>query len=248
MTYTIYTQAERPDLYEQVNDYYKFWPPFMCEDPIGNEHWHLLSEHFAQFQLVLVDAEERAWAKAHSLPFTWDGTDEDLPEMGWDAVWLRCVAALEAGQPLNAISAIEININPAVRGKGLSRIMVEGLRAAAKQGGYTTLVAPVRPNLKASYPLTDMEDYIRWTHDDSGAPFDPWLRVHWRTGARIVKVAPLAMTIPGTVAQWQDWTGLRFPQSGEYVVRGALNPITIDLERDSGLYIEPNVWMRHELT
>lgn len=247
MNFRVFTLAERPELYEQIQDYYKFWPVFMTEDPIGDQYWHLLRERFPQFQTVLVDEDDRAWAKGNALPFTWDGTDDDLPDDGWDAVWLRCAAALEAGQPLNAISAIEINIHPEQRGAGLSRMMVEAMKDAARAGGYTALVAPVRPNLKASYPLTAMEDYVTWTHDDSGAPFDPWLRVHWRVGARIVKVAPRAMTIPGTVAQWQGWTGLRFPQSGAYVVPGALNPVTIDLAQDSGVYVEPNVWMRHGL-
>jgi hypothetical protein len=55
------------------------------------------------------------------------------------------------------------------------------------------------------------------------------------------------MRIPGTVAQWEDWTGLAFPESGWYVVPGALVPVEIDRERDEGLYVEPNVWMVHSL-
>jgi hypothetical protein len=36
-----------------------------------------------------------------------------------------------------------------------------------------------------------------------------------------------------------------FPESGAYVVQGALQPVEMDLERDLGVYREPNVWMRH---
>ena len=43
------------------------------------------------------------------------------------------------------------------------------------------------------------------------------------------------------------WTGLRFPESGEYIVPGALNPVEIDCELDRGEYIEPNVWMAHKV-
>lgn len=39
-----------------------------------------------------------------------------------------------------------------------------------------------------------------------------------------------------------------FPESGHYVVPGALVPITIDRERDQGVYVEPNVWMVHAPT
>jgi hypothetical protein len=91
-----------------------------------------------------------------------------------------------------------------------------------------------------------MDRYVRWrqgTPDD--APFDPWLRTHWRLGARILSVAQESMLITGTVTEWEDCTQMRFPESGHYVVPGALEPIVIDTERDLGRYVEPNVWMRH---
>jgi hypothetical protein len=51
------------------------------------------------------------------------------------------------------------------------------------------------------------------------------------------------MTIEGSSAEWEEWTGLRFPADGDYVVTGGLVPVVV---RDGrGLYVEPNVWMRH---
>ena len=85
---------------------------------------------------------------------------------------------------------------------------------------------------------------MQWTQPD-GSPFDPWLRTHWRLGARIVKVADPSMLIENTIAEWEAWTQMRFPESGRYIVPGALNPIEIDVEADRGRYIEPNVWMQH---
>jgi hypothetical protein len=41
---------------------------------------------------------------------------------------------------------------------------------------------------------------------------------------------------------------MSFPESGEYVVPGALQPITIDREQNMGSYEDPNVWMRHLVT
>ena len=49
------------------------------------------------------------------------------------------------------------------------------------------------------------------------------------------------------MANWEKWTGLSFPESGRYVVQGALQPIEIDLESDRGVYYDPNVWMQHRL-
>jgi hypothetical protein len=66
-------------------------------------------------------------------------------------------------------------------------------------------------------------------------------------GAKIIKPCHEAMTIRGTRAEWEEWTGLFFQQSGKYVIPGALNPIDMDLGNDEGVYIEPNVWMHHSL-
>ena len=43
----------------------------------------------------------------------------------------------------------------------------------------------------------------------------------------------------------EQWTELALPESGAYVVPGALVPIQVDRERDEGVYVEPNVWMVH---
>ncbi len=111
-----------------------------------------------------------------------------------------------------------------------------------------TSIAPVRPSLKSRYPLIPIERYVEWRQGaQNDAPFDPWLRTHWRLGARVLCVAPASMVITGTVAEWEDWAGMRFPESGRYVVPGALEPIAIDRDHDLGRYIEPNVWMRHRI-
>ena len=40
---------------------------------------------------------------------------------------------------------------------------------------------------------------------------------------------------------------MAFPESGDYVVPGALQPVAVDRERDVGRYEEPNVWVRHRI-
>ncbi len=41
--------------------------------------------------------------------------------------------------------------------------------------------------------------------------------------------------------------GMRFPESGAYVVAGALEPATIDCEKNAGRYYDANVWMKHSI-
>src|SRR3954471_1224302 len=126
---------------------------------------------------------------------------------------------------------------------GLSRVMLEHMRGLAHARGWE-LVAPVRPTLKQRYPLTPIERYVEWRRED-GLHFDPWLRAHERLGAELVSVARDSMVVEGTVGELEEWCGLEFPESGSYVVEGALVPVEIDRERDRGTYREPNVWMRH---
>jgi hypothetical protein len=49
------------------------------------------------------------------------------------------------------------------------------------------------------------------------------------------------------VAEWQDWTAMVFPESGEYVIPQGLATVAIDVEGDVGLYYEPNVWLVHDV-
>jgi GNAT superfamily N-acetyltransferase len=223
------------------------WPEFMMHDPIANENWHELFDRFSDYQFALLDSENsRMAAMANSLPLHWDQPLEDLPERGWDWVFLKAIEDHKNGVMPNIQSAIQINIHPDYQGQGLSMKMVRAMGAIGKSKSFKYLVAPVRPNQKSKYPLTSIDDYIRWTIDE-GLPFDAWLRVHVRAGARIVKPCHEAMTIVGTRTEWEQWTGMKFPQSGEYYVPGALNPIKMNIERHEGIYIEPNVWMVHEI-
>lgn len=223
------------------------WPEFMLQDPIANENWHELFDRFKEYQFALLDTEnDRMAAMGNSLPFYWDQPLEELPEAGWDWVFVQAVDNHKNGVQPNIQSAIQIAIHPEYQSQGLSGKMVQAMRGIARSHGFEYLVAPVRPNQKSRYPLISIDDYIRWTNDE-GLPFDAWLRVHARAGARILKPCHEAMTIRGTRAEWEEWTGLKFPQSGPYVIPGALIPIDMNLEEDEGTYVEPNVWMVHNV-
>lgn len=195
---------------------------------------------------MLCDEQHAVITAGFSIPLAWDGTIEGLPD-SWDAELEGGFLDREAGRAPNTLGALSITIDPAYQGQGLSRVMLQHMRSIAAEHGLYDLIAPVRPTRKAQYPLTPIERYAAWITPD-GAPFEPWLRTHWRLGARIMRLAPQSMVIEAPVAQWETWTGLRFPDSGPYVVPGALQPILIDRERDVGRYEDPNVWMRHVIT
>lgn len=68
------------------------------------------------------------------------------------------------------------------------------------------------------------------------------MRVHARLGGEALRPEPRSLRITGTVAEWESWTGLTFPESGEYVFPRGLALVRIDHEADRGTYFEPNVW------
>ena len=77
------------------------------------------------------------------------------------------------------------------------------------------------------------------------AKFDPWIRVHTQLGARLGPALPYSMRITGSAADWESWTRMRFPETGEYVFPKGLATVHIDRDRDTGQYWEPNVWLIH---
>jgi hypothetical protein len=244
--YSIASWDERPDLDPALDELLAAtWPAFMLEDEVANAHFGRAYDDWPRFQTLLINSSGTLVAIGNAMPLAWDGTDEGLPE-GWREQVVKSVADLEAGVPPDTLGAMQIAMRGDLRGAGLSGTMVGAMRAGAKVAGYRAVIACVRPTEKDRYPLTPIEHYARWTRAD-GLPFDSWMRLHARLGARIVRAAPQAMMVRGSVAEWETWTGMAFPESGRYVVPRATQPVVIDRERDEGIYYDQNVWMVHDV-
>jgi hypothetical protein len=243
MAYTAYTLRQRPALRPYFRRFHdRAWPEFLQDDEL-NARFGLIYERFPGFQFALCDRAGRVVAIGNSVPFVWSGGRDGLPDRIVDVIE-SALRAEAAGRRPTALSALAAIVDHRLRGRDLSRRVITVMGRLAASHGLKALVAPVRPTLKGRYPLAPMAAYVGWRGAD-GSPFDPWLRMHWRLGARVVRVARRAMTVTATVAEWEERTGLRFPASGRYVVPGGFNPITIDRKRNEGRYVEPNVWMRH---
>jgi GNAT superfamily N-acetyltransferase len=233
--------ADRPDLlairFETLSK--PTFPEYMNHNVPGGKYWGRLYEDYPDFQLGLLDGGELV-AELHSIPTPWDGSEGDLPA-GWDEAFLR---AYESGREADVLCALAISVRPDRQSQGVAARMLDEMRAAAAKGGLRELIAPVRPTLKARYPLIPIERYLTWRRED-GAHFDPWIRVHERVGGEIIAPSPESMTIEAPVSDWEEWTGMEFPEDGDYVVPELLAPLYV---RDGvGRHVEPNVWLRHRL-
>jgi hypothetical protein len=235
LTLVFHTHAERPDLLQRpdTRELLDVWPEFLLHDRTVNVNWDRLQSHAPEFQLYALDGD-RVVAQANTAPVRWDGTTEP-GGIDWAMPQIGAVNA-------TTLCAVQVMIQRDVQGTGLSARVLQEMTALARTHDLDALIAPVRPTLKHRYPLIAIERYVEWRRDD-GLLFDPWLRTHERLGATLLGVAHESMRVEAPVTDWESWTGMQFPEDGEYVVDGALVPVSV--RGDSALYVEPNVWMRH---
>jgi len=234
--------ADRVDLkarrYEELSK--PTFPEYMNQSEVADLYWDRLYTDFADHQVALVDGDVLL-AEAHAVSLPWDGTLEDLPS-GWEDGFAR---GMTSERPHTALMAIAISVAPSQQGRQLSsrmiRAFIDNAQAAGLEHG---VIAPVRPTWKERYPLIPIERYAEWRRAD-GSHFDPWLRIHELVGGEIIALAPKSMTIRGTAGEWEEWTGMPFPENGTYVFPGCLAPVTfVD---GIGTHVEPNVWVHHKV-
>lgn len=244
MTLVLHTAAERPDLWERGIASESVWPEYNLHGDVLNRWWGHLDVDLPEFQFLLYDeTTDEVVAEGHTGPLWWDGTDTTLPT-GIDDALEQVFARVASGEPTNTLCALAAESPREGRARGLADQLLNAMRALGERQGLTHLIAPVRPTFKEKYPLTPIERYATWRRDD-GQHFDPWMRVHERLGARVSTPLPESLRITGTVDEWETWTGMAFPETGDYVFPEGLATVHIDRSADRGSYWEPNVWMVH---
>lgn len=253
MSLETFTLRERPDLRGEIFSAAfgpPLWPEFLLHDPAAR--FYYATPYFEAYQDYALAAIESGTSgtivgRAFSVPFAFGipGRTE-LPDGGWDEVIRWAHDDRMAGREPTAVSALEISVLPHARGRGLSRVLLDAMRRNARARGFGDLFAPVRPTEKGQRPFMAMRDYVAAVRPD-GLPQDPWLRTHVRAGGTIVKIAPCAMTVAASLAEWRVWTGLSFERSGPVAVDGGLAPLHVCVEQDHAVYVEPGVWVHHRL-
>jgi hypothetical protein len=241
---SLHTAAERPDLWQRGIASASVWPEYNLHGDVLNDWWGKLDEELADYQFVLYDDEADAVvAEGHTAPLWWDGADETLLD-GIDAAIVEAFRLVRGSAPVNTLCALAAETPRDGRRRGLAVKLLEGMRTIAERHDLRRLIAPVRPSWKERYPITPIEDFVLWRRED-GQLLDPWMRIHERLGARVARVLPHSMRITASVAEWESWTGLVLPQSGDYVFPEGLATVHVDHEADLCSYWEPNVWMVH---
>jgi GNAT superfamily N-acetyltransferase len=239
----IITTSDRPDLDEQGKAaLLPVWPDFIFHDPVSAELIGRAATCFPQYDVRILDDGE-VIAGGWGVLLRWDAAAQALP-VGYDGALISAITEHENAVPPDTLCVMAAAVRRDRQGAGLGGQVLTALQARATAAGLQRMIAPVRPVLKSRCPLTPMADFARWTRAD-GTHLDPWIRTHQRLGAVILGPAPRSMVITGTITEWEEWAGLAFPETGRYVVPGALDLVEIDTEKDLGIYAETNLWMRH---
>lgn len=229
---------------EQLADLYSDgFPAFITADKLVRQYVSRVREWFAEWNLTLVDPGQNPAATGWGVLVRWDGTVAGLPG-GYTEALVRAVEGREQGIEPDTLVICGTIVAGRRTGQGLAVQLLATLRDMATGNGLPRVIAPVRPTLKQLYPLTPVETYMTWTRPD-GTALDPWVRTHLRMGATILAAAPDSQTMTGTVAEWEEWSGIALPASGDYVIPNGLSVLHVDREADLGTYTEPNIWIRH---
>lgn len=218
-------------------------PAFITADPVVAVYINRVRQWFGEFNILLVDNHDRPAAVGWGVPVRWTGEVTDLPA-GYTDTPRRAVELRARVEPADTFVICGGIADRNRARQGLASKLITALRDLPAAADLPRVIAPVRPTLKSSYPLTPIGTYAAWRRPD-GAPLDPWLRTHVRLGGRIIGAAPHSQVMTGTVEQWQAWTQMQFPSTGHYVIPDGLATLYVDRERDLGTYTEANVWVQH---
>lgn len=250
----VLTVADDPGLKERIQGLIdRVWPRFVTEaawpkDYALRSDWFGVYRRWPHLQFGLIDPANGALVGAgNALTLVWEGATDELPEDGWSWAMHKGRQDFEAGSTPTVGHALSVTLDPEYRGKHLSGVALRAMKELIQTTGVRRFFVAVRPPSKARYPITPMAEFMRWQNAE-GLPLDPWMRVHVRLGARIIKPCVRSQPLAGTVVQWEEWLNLPLPASGDYVAPGLLAPLHVDRAADEAVCWEPNVWMEHPLS
>jgi len=203
---------------------------------------------FSEYVLLAYGSEikDELMAYAVAIPFKGPEDINDLPDSGYDGVLHDAFVGLDKKIKPSMLCAISITVDPKFRGLNLSVIMAKSLTKLTKDNGFKNLVVPIRPPGKANEIEMDMMEYAKKLQLD-GEPFDYWIRLHYKLGARIIKICYNSMVMSYDIGTWEKITGLKFTETKNYIIPDALAPLEVQYEKNIATMHEPNVWMRYEL-
>ena len=219
------------------------FPEIIGHSQIIHRHWATIESYFPTHQRFLLEKEEII-GFVNSIPIFWNKSLHALPQEGWDWLVKKGIEDFESNQAPNMLGGLQIIIRKKSQGCGLSKKLIEAGKALMEAHRYTHFIIPIRPTFKHQYPNMKMVEYMQLKKNNE--IYDPWIRTHLKNKAHIINVCSNSMTISGDIALWKRLSKTKIMDSGTYIIEGALNPVTIDLTKDTASYEEENIWIYYQ--
>jgi len=219
------------------------FPEILFQSEIVKNCWPTIEKYFPEFQLFIIDDNDNLIGFLNTLPIYWDQPLSELPDEGWDWLVNKGIHGYETNIKPNCLGGLQIIVCKEHLGKGYSKILIAEGKKVIMKFGFENFIIPIRPTFKSKFPEMEMNAYINLKQDQK--TYDPWIRVHLTSGAKIIKICPRAMHIFGNIEMWEQLKGQKILNSGNYLIEGALNPVSIDVENDFGEYFEDNIWINY---
>jgi len=175
------------------------------------------------------------------LPFYWNKPLSDLPNDGWDWLMKKGISDHENGIIPNCLGGLQIIVGKDNQGKGLSQIFIAEGKRLMTEKGFDYFALPIRPTFKHQYPFMPMKEYLNFRKEKK--VFDPWIRSHLKSNAKIIDVCSNSMNVKREITFWENLINKQITESGFYEVKGALNPVEINIDLNLGEYREENIWI-----
>lgn len=219
------------------------FPKIILCSKVIKDYWDRVESYFPEFQLFLIDESNQLLGFVNALPLYWDKPLSTLPDEGWDWMLKQGVSDYENGIKPNTLGGLQIIVTKENLGKGYSKVLISEAKETVAKHGFDNFIIPIRPTFKDRFPHMPMTEYIQKL--ENGKIYDPWIRTHIKGGAEIIQVCSKAMFIDGDMEFWKDQTDEKLEKDGDYIINGALNPVSINPQNDYGAYYEDNIWISY---
>lgn len=190
----------------------------------------------------------------------WDADPAHLPA-GWQGSIRKSYEDTKAGTRPDTLVAILAFTPNRFRGRGLSSVVLSRMIRNAREKGFKRLIVPALP------PSQFEEDKVGLSMDEiaaltsaDGRPYDYWIRVHAKLGARVIGSCETSHRFAYTLADFGRYvSSTPIAASGDHTVRLDLDRalggnaknmsriVHADLERDLVTFRWGCVWVQYDI-
>ncbi len=220
------------------------FPKIIQSSEVIKNNWGYIEDHFPKHQLYLIGADDNLIGFMNTVPIHYDQSLDQLPNEGWDWLVHKSISDHKLNKAPNTLGGLQVIITKKNQRKGYSKFLIAEAKNMMQKNGYEKFVIPIRPTLKQNYPDMSMVDYLHLKNENK--IYDPWIRTHVDSNAKVISICHKSMNIKGDIKFWENLMNQKIKHSGYHQVSGALNPVYIHLDSNKGEYYEENIWIAYE--